>query len=69
MFNIENSQKVNQNFKGDGVKYQLDKKHVEDLSLHSENHDPLQCKLDLTEKNHLQGQDMHLSKIIVKCKL
>ena len=30
--NIENSQKVNQNFEVEGVKYQLDEKHVDGLS-------------------------------------
>ena len=73
MCNIEKSQKVKQNFEVDSVKYQLNEKHVDDLSLHdtsvhSKNHDTLQCKLDLMKVKQLQGQDTHLSKIIVKCK-
>ena len=33
--NIENSQKVNQTFEVDGVKYQFEEKHVDDLSLYN----------------------------------
>ena len=29
---------------------------------------PPQCELDLTEVKQLQGQDMHFSKIVAKCK-
>ena len=73
MCNIENSQKVNQNFEVQGIKYQCDAKHVDDLSLHdtsvhSKKHNPLQCKLHLTEVKPLQGQSKHLSKIIVRHK-
>ena len=44
--NIDNNQKVNQDFKIVGIKYQLDVKHVKELSLHdttmkSKQHDPL----------------------------
>ena len=51
---IENSQKINQNFEVGGVKYQLDAKHVDNLSLHdtsvnSKHHDTSQCNLDLTD--------------------
>ena len=47
---IENSQKVNQEFEFDGVKYQFDARHVYDLLLHDmsvnpRHHDPPQCKL------------------------
>ena len=71
--NIDDSHKVNQKFEIDSVKYQCDEKHVDDLSLHntlvhSENHDPLKYKLDLAKIKQLQGKDMHLSKIITKCK-
>ena len=70
---IDNNQKVNQDFEVDGIKYQLVVKHVDDLSLHntavkSKQHDLLQCELGLTEVKQLHGQDMHLSKIIAKCK-
>ena len=34
MCNIDDSEKINQNFEVDGVKYQLDGKHLYDLSLH-----------------------------------
>ena len=34
----------------------------------SKHHDSPQCKLDPTEEKQLQGQDIHLSKIIAKCK-
>ena len=42
---VENNEKVNQDFEANGVKYQLDVKHVDDLSLHdtagkSRHHDP-----------------------------
>ena len=72
MSDIENSQKANQNFEVDSVKYQLEEKHVDDLSLldtsvNPKHHDPPQCKPDLTEIRHLQRQDMHLSKINTKC--
>ena len=52
---IENNQKVNQDFEVDGVKYQFDAKHVDDLLLHdtsvnSKYHDkPPQCKVDPKE--------------------
>ena len=69
---VDSNQNVNQEFKTDGIKCQLDTEHVDDLSAPdtAENpklQDPLQCKLDLTEVKQLQGQDMHLSKIIEKC--
>ena len=59
------NQKVNQSFV-------VDAEHVNALSLYdtyvySRDHDPLKWKLDVTEENQLQGQDMHLSKIIEKC--
>ena len=71
--NTKNNQKVNQDFEVDGVKYQLDGKHVDDLSFHdtstnSKNHDPPQCELDIIEVKQVQGQDIHLSQIIQKCK-
>ena len=71
--NIDNNQKVNQDFKVGAIKYQLDAKHVDDLLLHdttvnSKHQDPPQCKVDLTEVKQLQGQDMHLSKAMAKCK-
>ena len=52
--NMENSQEVDWNFEVDSVKDELDEKHVDDPSLYdisvfSKNHEPLQCKIDLTE--------------------
>ena len=35
MYDIENSEKVNQTFEIDGVKCQIDEKHVDDLFLHN----------------------------------
>ena len=71
MCNIENSQKVNQNFEVDNVRYQLEQEHVDDLFLHDtsvnfKHHEAPWCKLDVTEIKQLQGQDMHLSKNIAK---
>ena len=71
--NIGTSQKVKQNFEVDSVKCQCNEEHVDDLSLHdtsvySKDHYLLKCKLDITEVKQSQGQDMHLSKIIKKCK-
>ena len=59
MCNIENSQKVNQTFEFDRVKYQLEEKHVDDLLLHNilvncQHHDLPKCKLDLTKIEQLQ---------------
>ena len=63
---------MNQEFEIDGIKYQLDTEHKDDISLSDtivkpKLQDPQQCKLDLTEVKQLQEQDPCLSKITVKC--
>ena len=70
---MHSNQKVNQDFEVDSIRYQLDSKHVDGLSLHntavqSKYCNPPQCELNLTKVKQLQGQNMHLSKIIAKCK-
>ena len=69
---VDSNQKFNQDFEIDGIKYQLDTVHKDDLlfpntAVKPKPEDPTQYKLDLTEVKQLQGQDTHLSKIIEKC--
>ena len=58
---VDSNQKVNQDFEIDGIKYQLDTEHEDDLSFPNtavkpKPEDPPQYKLDLTEVKQLQGQ-------------
>ena len=71
--NKDSSQDNNQDFEIDAVKYQLDKKDLDDLSsqdtsTHFEDHIPFKCNLDLTKVKQLQQQDMHISKLITEFK-
>ena len=73
MCNIENSQKVNQNFKVDGVKYQFDVKHVDNLSLHdtsvnSKHHDPPLVQTRPNRGTAITGAGHTFIKNIAKCK-
>ena len=52
--NVDTSQNAGQGFEIEGVKYQLDKEDLDDLSLqdtstHVEDHNHFKCSLDLTK--------------------
>ena len=71
--NVDTSHDANQDFTVDSVKYQLDEKDLDDLSLqdtttHLKDPSPFKCNLDPTKVKQLQHQDMHISKIITMCK-
>ena len=69
---IDSNQKVNQEFEIQSIRYHFNSKHDNDLlqsdtTVKPQIQDPPQCKLDLDEVKQFQGQDPHLSKIIIKC--
>ena len=73
-WNIDNNQKVNQDFEVHSIKYQLDTEQECDLlssdtALRPKLQDPPQCKLTSTEVKQLHKQDMHLSKLFQTVKL
>ena len=57
----------------DGVKYQLDEIDLDDFSLkdtalHLKDPSPFKCNLEVTKAKQQQQQDMHMCKIITKCR-